>query len=272
MLDPAPDDPPDALRAYYSHVAEDYARSWGPVLAPLGEMLVAALALEHARVVVDAGAGTGSLLPALGRRASGALVVGADLSEGMLRVARSRSRDAPLAVMDAQRLALGDSCVDALVLAFMLFHVPDPVRALREAGRTLRPGGEVGLATWVEDRLPGAVLFTEELDAHGASEDPMPAEVRRLAETDSEEKLAGLLRAARLTPVRTWTAHVDHAWTAAELLDTRVHCGGHARRLRSLAPEARSSCVARVRARLEHLTPAELVHKMEAVFAVGRPV
>jgi ubiquinone/menaquinone biosynthesis C-methylase UbiE len=51
----------------------------------------------------------------------------------------------PVQVVDglAERLPLPDASVDAVVLAGVLCSVPDPSRALDEAARVLRPGGEL---------------------------------------------------------------------------------------------------------------------------------
>ena len=44
---------------------------------------------------------------------------------------------------DAQNLPLPDACCDVLSIAFGIRNVADPMRALREFRRVLRPGGRV---------------------------------------------------------------------------------------------------------------------------------
>jgi SAM-dependent methyltransferase len=52
-----------------------------------------------------------------------------------------------LIVADALSLPLADACLDALLMMHMLYHVPDPQRAVEEVTRVLRRGGRVLVAT-----------------------------------------------------------------------------------------------------------------------------
>ena len=263
-------DPQALLSSYYSRTAEPYSRLWGPVLRPMGETLVRALSLGSARFVLDVGAGTGSLASVLEEHAPEALVLGVDLSRGMLRVARSHWPDRSVSAMDAQRLGLRADTFDASLLAFVLFHVPEPVQALRETRRVLRSGASVGTTTWGKDVLPGTEIWTEELDAHGAQPDTMPSGVRCHELMDDEGKIASLFEQARLTPTRVWTERFERRWTLEDLLATRAHCGCTSRRLRTLPEEEREICLRGVADRLRDLPESELLQEMEVVFAVGR--
>lgn len=49
---------------------------------------------------------------------------------------------------DASALGFADASFDAVVMAFMLFHVPEPPRALAEAHRVLRPAGRLAVGAW----------------------------------------------------------------------------------------------------------------------------
>lgn len=77
------------------------------------------------------------------------------------RLATDRRAASPVPVdragLDGQRLDLEDDCVDMVLVTFSLCTIPDPVAALREARRVLRPGGrlhfvEHGLAPDAEVR------------------------------------------------------------------------------------------------------------------------
>ncbi|MGO2658478.1 demethylmenaquinone methyltransferase [Mycetocola reblochoni] len=94
--------------------------------------------------VLDLAAGTGVSSAALAR--SGAEVVAADFSPGMLAVARSRFgtvRNMSFAEADATALPFADDEFDAVTISFGLRNVVDPKKALRELLRVTRPGGRI---------------------------------------------------------------------------------------------------------------------------------
>lgn len=101
------------------------------------------------RRLLDVATGTGDLAIALARRIPGAQVMGMDLSEKMLDVARRKVAAAGLdarvvlEVGDAEHLALADRAVDAVTVAFGVRNFGDLETGLREMARVLRPGGQV---------------------------------------------------------------------------------------------------------------------------------
>jgi SAM-dependent methyltransferase len=95
------------------------------------------------RVVADVGCGNGRYIDAV--RAAGGLVIGVDLSAGMLRGVPSPQ--AALVAADAQSLPFVDASLDAVLMMHMLYHVPDPGMAVAEAARALRGGGRLLVCT-----------------------------------------------------------------------------------------------------------------------------
>ena len=88
--------------------------------------------------VLEVGCGWGELAEWIARD-TGAEVVAVDLSSRMVELARERGVDARVA--DVQQLPFADGEFDLVVAAWMLYHVPDLDRGLRELARVLRPGG-----------------------------------------------------------------------------------------------------------------------------------
>ena len=93
--------------------------------------------------VLEVGVGTGRNLkyyPADCR------VIGIDKSEGMLQKAREKTegrKNITLYLMDAEHLEFPDNSFDYVVITFVLCTIPDPVKALREMRRVLKPSGEL---------------------------------------------------------------------------------------------------------------------------------
>jgi len=98
-----------------------------------------ALALRSAERCLDLAAGTGVSTVELSR--SGAYVVGADISLGMLTAGAHRR--VPLLAANALRLPFPDATFDAVTIAFGLRNINDTDAALREMARVTRPGGRL---------------------------------------------------------------------------------------------------------------------------------
>jgi ubiquinone/menaquinone biosynthesis C-methylase UbiE len=255
------------LAERYSMRAGVYDALWSPVIQPMAEPVLRALPLAGARRVLDLGTGSGGLLPRIRQLAPSASLLGVDRSPGMLRLA-SQKHPGPLAVMDAQALALRDHAFDVVILAFALFHVPEPRRALAEIKRLLRGDGLVAIVTWGPEILPEAHgVWDEELKSAGAVVQTLSATDQK-ASFDSAVKLATFLEEAGFVSVRTWSQSFEHRWSSEGHFE---YClGSNARlRLESLDEEARAACLKRIRKRLDGLDQSSYVYRPEVVFGIA---
>jgi len=91
--------------------------------------------------VLDIAAGTGTSSEPFAD--SGADVVPADFSLGMLRVGHHRRSDLGFTAADAMRLPFADASFDVVTMSFGLRNVADPDTALREFLRVTKPGGRL---------------------------------------------------------------------------------------------------------------------------------
>lgn len=258
-------DPVRSLAHHYSGAASAYERLWAGLLHRVARQLLDRLPLAGARRVLDVGTGVGTLLPALAEYAPAATVVGTDLAPGMIGRAPERF---PRVVGDATRLPFADASVDVAVLAFMLFHLPEPPAGLRDVRRVLVDGGTVGTATWgPETSVPAIEIWEEELNRHNAPPDARVIGNHGLV--DTPDKVTGMLRDAGYAGVRAETVPWEHRPSLEQFLEQRVSLGYSARRLAGLPAEARAEVVRAGRERLLALGPEGFVHRREIVLAVA---
>jgi ubiquinone/menaquinone biosynthesis C-methylase UbiE len=122
---------------------------------------------SRAARILDMPVGTGRVARML-LAAGFSSVEGADLSDEMLRAARSNCGEGlMLSRQDAAHTGFADASFDAVVSMRFLFHYADAATLLREIGRIVRPGGLVvfDTLTWspravlprVQNRLGGLV-------------------------------------------------------------------------------------------------------------------
>lgn len=252
----------------YTQRAEAYDALWSPIIRPSGEHLIARLALSRkTRTIIDIGTGAGALLQAIQRAAPSALVVGVDRSRGMLQLAREKYAG-PLAVMDVQKLALPANWFEAAVVAFVLFHLPNPERCLAEVGRVLRPGGAVGTVTWGSESMPSAnAIWEEELQAAGAQVLELPATDNRAC-CDNTQKMTALLEEASFDSIKVWTESIKHRWRSEDHFDYQVRSTSRLR-LASLSAADREAAFRRIRARLSRADDKQYVYRGEVFIATA---
>lgn len=126
-------------------------------LAPMGEAIIQALQLKATDTVLDIAAGTGEPGLSIARIVSGGKVIGTDLSDGMLSVAKERAithgiTNYETVVSDVTELPFADNTFDAISCRFGFMFFPDMQRAAKELGRILKPGGRIAVAVWGEPK------------------------------------------------------------------------------------------------------------------------
>lgn len=102
--------------------------------------------LQSGEQVLLVAAGTGLDLPHI---PAGVEVVATDITPAMVdrleRRAQKMEKKVRAEVMDAANLNFPDKSFDCVVLHLALAVVPDPVAAIQEASRVLKPGGRVSI-------------------------------------------------------------------------------------------------------------------------------
>jgi ubiquinone/menaquinone biosynthesis C-methylase UbiE len=194
--------PVEAAEAYEAAFVPAFFAQWAPTLCD-----AAHIAAGHR--ILDVACGTGIVARTAADRVGPASIVGIDLNEAMLTVARRVRPDIDWRQGDAAALPLADGSFDAVLCQMALMFFPDRVQALREMARVVTPGGIV--AVLVPSSLgaqPAYGPFVDMAAQHAG------AEARSLLSTyfscGDLDELAGLMAQAGLEVATTAT----HAGTA----------------------------------------------------------
>jgi ubiquinone/menaquinone biosynthesis C-methylase UbiE len=99
---------------------------------------------------LDVGCGNGAFTELLFDRVDPREVHGIDPSEGQLAYARTRlkGRNATFHLGAATPLPFPDGSFDAVVMALVLFFVPEPEKGLQEMVRVAKPGAAISAYVW----------------------------------------------------------------------------------------------------------------------------
>lgn len=113
-----------------------------------------AVANPSALRILDLGCGTGWASQALAAQYPDSLVVGADLSDAMLRTARAGAGRGQVFVRaDAEALPFAPGSFDLVFSNLMIQWCPQPERVLAGCRRLLRPGGWLAVSTLLQGTL-----------------------------------------------------------------------------------------------------------------------
>lgn len=131
-----------------------YERYWQAQLRPAQDLLLEMAALQPGEHVIEVASGTGLVT----FRAAGAVgpagsLLATDISAAMMETLAREARangfaNVPARRMDAEALDVPAASFDAALCALGLMYVPDPVAALAQMLRALKPGGRVVCAVW----------------------------------------------------------------------------------------------------------------------------
>jgi len=139
---------PSQVSAMFDRVAARYDRTNNVLSvgnAPLWRVATTrAVDPKPGERILDVAAGTGTSSASLAK--SGASVVAADFSPGMIEVGRRRQAHVNNLVFveaDATQLPFGDDEFDAVTISFGLRNVNEPKLALAEFLRVTKPGGRL---------------------------------------------------------------------------------------------------------------------------------
>ncbi|WP_328332805.1 class I SAM-dependent methyltransferase [Kribbella sp. NBC_00382] len=217
--------------------------------------------------IVEVGCGPGLVLSHLAGLNPEARVVGVDVTEEMLRLAPAGFGRV---VGDAQALPFGAGVVDAVVMPFVLFHLPELSVGLSEVRRVLVAGGSFGAVTWAgHDPHPAYDVWVRVIDEYGAPPDPSP-QMPSNDITSDPAKLQLALQATGFGDIEITVERFRHQPTAAEFLAHSQVIGAMARRIDQLPPDRRTACLVTAEQELNCLDPDAFIESGTVLYATAK--
>lgn len=130
--------PLEAAELYEAAFVPAFFAQWAPTLCD-------AAGLKSGASLLDVACGTGIVARTAADRVGAAKVVGVDLNEAMLTVARRTRPDIEWRRGDVAALPFPDRSFDVVLSQMALMFFPDRTKAMREMARVLRRPGNVAL-------------------------------------------------------------------------------------------------------------------------------
>jgi ubiquinone/menaquinone biosynthesis C-methylase UbiE len=214
--------------------AEVYEDFFVPALfQEWGSRMADAAQVQDKQRVLDVACGTGVLARTIAERVGpDGEVVGLDINEGMLAVARQKAPHIEWRFGPAESLPFEDNSFDAVVSQFSLMFFEDRSAALSEMRRVLRPGGHLTVAVWDSlENTPGYAAMVELLQRLFGDEVANALRAPfNLGETSRLQSLftgAGIPNAnistvegtARFPSLEAWVTTDIKGWTLADMID-----------------------------------------------------
>jgi ubiquinone/menaquinone biosynthesis C-methylase UbiE len=202
--------------------------------------------------ILDLACGPGTLTIPMARELNGdGEVIGIDLADGMLEVARratgGRSMPVRFLRMDVENLQFPAAAFDAASCGHGLHFMPNLGRALREVHRVLKPKGRFAASIPpgnIHEPVPASEAFMAALDRRLGAAQPPPelAETRRLLE--DLDRFRGAALAAGFRFAETEQVRVETSWDGpAHYVEVNVNWWSNAVRLEGLSDHVRGLIV-----------------------------
>jgi arsenite methyltransferase len=173
------------------------------------EWLVEKANIKRGQRVLDIACGTGWATMAAARAAGDSgKVIGIDIAEKMLEVARNKTKAAGLSNVeyrtgDAEALEFDDASFDTVLCASSIFLLTDILKAVQEWRCVLKPGGKLAFSSFGANFMrPSYGLFLERLTRYDGLELPGP---QASARTGTPEKCRELLKDAGFKKIQVTT-------------------------------------------------------------------
>jgi ubiquinone/menaquinone biosynthesis C-methylase UbiE len=195
-----------------------------------GQKTIDRIQLQPGDQVLDVCCGSGaSAIPAAVQVGTTGSILGVDLANSLLELARQKSQQQGLANIefrcgDFTSMDLPSESFDAIVCVFGIFFVPDMEAAVAELWRMLRPGGKLAITSWGTRVFePANQTFWNAIKSERPELYKQFTPWYRIGDTDS---LTALLESGGATNVEVFAETDSHELATPEDWWTMVMGGG----------------------------------------------
>jgi ubiquinone/menaquinone biosynthesis C-methylase UbiE len=153
-----------------------YEAYWQKQLYPAQQKLLQLANIKEGDNIIDIACGTGLVsFPAAELAGEKGFVLANDISDKMVETGTGIVKERNLSNisfqrMDAEELTVEDESYDIALCALGLMYFPDPLKAMKEMHRSLKPGGHAVVAVWGQRKNCGWAEVFEIVDRRVASE------------------------------------------------------------------------------------------------------
>jgi ubiquinone/menaquinone biosynthesis C-methylase UbiE len=258
----------------YDQIAGRYDQVAGPRFRTVALKMWALLPTPADARVLDIGTGTGVVpLAAAESGRTPNLAMGGDRSHGMLVQARHRAPWLRVLVCDAVALPFHEQSVDIATASFVLSHLREPQRALRELHRVLKRPGAIAVSSWAPASDPFSAAWSDALaeaitrpQSARASWEVIPSE----GHFSEAGRLESALDDAGFSDLVSDAVDFTLAPTVEQFVDDRELTAGGRLGLSLLGPGEWARFKARFRTVLENGFGPQLHYSRRAFIAVAR--
>lgn len=153
-----------------------YEAYWQKQLYPAQQKLLQLANIKGGEKIIDIACGTGLVsFPAAEQAGKEGFVMANDISDKMVEAGTAIAKERNISNisfqrMDAEELQVEDNSYDIALCALGLMYFPDPLKAIKEMHRSLKPGGHAVVAVWGRRKNCGWAEVFEIVDRRVASE------------------------------------------------------------------------------------------------------
>ena len=153
-----------------------YEVYWQKQLYPAQQKLLQFANIQSGDKIIDIACGTGLVsFPAALHAGDKGFVMANDISDKMVETGTALAKERNLSNisfqrMDAEHLDVEDGSYNIALCALGLMYFPDPLKAIKEMHRSLKPGGHAVVAVWGRRKNCGWAEVFEIVDRRVASE------------------------------------------------------------------------------------------------------